>query len=193
MGDDPATNTLLRYLSVSGVTEFAMSQVQIRGVVDSGISCPDISGIEISESSATLTDCAIARIGAKFCNTRGRFGSSTVEMVDCLVTGNIRPREGGLLVAGGELTVRRSTIAKNLGLDSGGGLHVTEGAIVKLLDGTIVTDNRAGQAGGGIYVDAGATVTISSDSLVTGNRDVNGNPSNCAGDGTIDGICGPTS
>lgn len=188
--DDPATNTVLRSLSITGVTTFAMSQVRVRGFVNDA-SCPFPSGISISGSGATLTDCAIAAIGPKFCNTRSAFTSSTVEMVKCLVTGSYRYFYGGLLVDGGKLTLRGSTFRQNYTLDDGGGLRAINGAVVKLLDGTTVTDNRADGDGGGIYAVAGSTVTISNDSSVTGNKDSRDNPSNCEGGGTFDGTCGP--
>ena len=189
-GDDPATNTTLRDLSVSSVTTFTMSHVRVRGFADQA-GCDAPHGISISDSSATLTDCTIARIGPKFCNTRSSFVSSTVEMVRCLVTGSYRYGYGGLQVAGGKLTVRGSTFSQNYTLGDGGGLMVISGGVVKLLDGTTVADNRADGDGGGIYADAGVTVTISTDSSVTGNRDHRENPSNCEGGGTFDGTCGP--
>jgi len=89
------------------------------------------------------------------------------------------------------LTVRGSAIRQNYTLADGGGLHVRNDAVVKLLDGTTVTNNKADQLGGGIYATSGGTVTISSDSSVTGNTNVKDAPSNCEGDGTFNGTCGP--
>jgi predicted outer membrane repeat protein len=188
-GADPAANTVLRDLIVSSVTAFAMSHVRVHGFARSG--CEDSNGISISGSGAILTNCTIADIGPKYCDAVSAFTSSTVEMVDCLITGGYLSNYGGLQISGGQLIIRGSAIRQNYTLADGGGLHVRNDAVVKLLDGTTVTNNKADQLGGGIYATSGGTVTISSDSSVTGNTNVKDAPSNCEGDGTFNGTCGP--
>ncbi|MEZ4564474.1 MAG: right-handed parallel beta-helix repeat-containing protein [Thermomicrobiales bacterium] len=231
-GDDPTSSTVLRYLEVTNVAAFAMSHVRIQGFARTN--CVADNGIYIEDSGATLTDCAIADIGPKFCTAFSTLRDSIVEMVDCLVTGSYLYGSGGLHISGGRLTLRRSSIKSNYTLDNGGGLSATDGALVEILDGTAITENRAEGGGGGINVGGGAevrlhgsTVTgnqarkgadegggiyvgqttdtppvlgkaiISADSSVTGNvifdvSDPNHTePNNCAGPGTIDGICGP--
>ena len=167
MGDDPAMNTVLRDLAVISVTTFAMSHARVHGFAAGD--CEADNGIYIKDSGATLTDCAIANIGPKFCNTNNNFQGSTVEMVNCLVTGSYLYGAGGLFVSGGKLTVRGSALRNNFTLGRGGGLYVANGAVVKLLDGTTVTENRADDKGGGIYVSAGAEVTLER-STVTDNK-----------------------
>jgi predicted outer membrane repeat protein len=89
------------------------------------------------------------------------------------------------------LTLRGSTISDNFTPSNGGGINAQSGAVVTLLDGTVITGNTAGD-GGGIYAVAGVTVTISDDSSVSGNEAYgSGDPNNCGGDGTFNGTCGP--
>ncbi len=188
-GDDPATNTLLRDFQVSNVTTFAMSHVRVYGYAAGA--CAGHNGIYIKATGATLTDCAFVDIGPKTCTSSNGLDTSTVEMVDCLVTGGYRYDSGGLSVWGGALTLRGSTISDNFTPSDGGGINAQSGAVVKVLDGTVITGNTGGD-GGGIYAAAGVTVTISADSSVTGNKKyATGVPSNCAGGGTFNGTCGP--
>ena len=86
---------------------------------------------------------------------------------------------GAMLVANtGNLTVDRSTISSNIGVQ-GGGINVANNGTLALVDSTIA-GNTASGTGGGVQVGAGADVVIER-STISGNRASHGGGIHTAG------------
>ncbi|MCA9877217.1 MAG: hypothetical protein KC442_05535 [Thermomicrobiales bacterium] len=195
---DPATSTILKTpagnptnlvnLTVTKATSFSATRLRIEGNQED--TPANNSGVEIVDAKATFTNCDFSRFGPKYGTTGFQTQDSTVELIDCLLHNSANSNSGGVKVQGGLLTLNHTTIRDSFTTSQGGGIGLMAGTVT-LTNGSLIRENGAGpQQGGGIYAEAGTTVNISADSSVVDNWDVNGQVSNCNGDGTFNGTCG---
>lgn len=118
-----------------------------------------------------IRDVAVMRGRGRFGKGGGIYvgGSSTLTLDRVLVTDNAAIEGAGIYVEqGSTLTLSRSRVADNSASRAGlGGGIMNDLGAVHLINGSVVTDNLAGQ-GGGIY--NGGQVTIDDSSRVAGNE-----------------------
>ena len=105
-------------------------------------------------------------------------GSGSLTVVNSTITGGVGSAAGGIAVTPSsgtaKLTILRSTLANNLGLQGAGGVYVVNGPgsgsqnSVSIIDSTI-SGNQAGSNGGGVAIGFFDSLTVR-DSTITGNN-----------------------
>ncbi|HEX5038384.1 MAG TPA: choice-of-anchor Q domain-containing protein [bacterium] len=138
--------------------------------------------------------------------------NDTLNLSDCVITGNVGGFGGGINPIGGDVTIRDCAIHHNDSGGHGGGLRVnpfTSSAVIRVINTTIsantangfgggievsngsvvlsnvtMTGNHANTDGGGFVVQTGNSLTLAN-SIVAGNTDGGSDAPDCFGTGTI--------
>ena len=146
-------------------------------------------GAAVTMNGTTISGNTADRGGGIF-STGGGYGGNTVELNNVTIDGNTATSGGGGIAAtsvylyAGSVTVRNSTISRNVVTDDTGGPNVGNGGGIEVslndltIEQSTISGNSAAASGGGIYGgDAVGTVSISRSTITgnTGNSDANGN------------------
>ena len=101
-------------------------------------------------------------------NGGGIYNSGTLELVDCVVTGNSASGDGGgIYNDSGELTLTGCTISSNSAAAYGGGLGVSNGTATMINSRFIA--NEAGGCGGALFISVNGSASATN-TIFAGNR-----------------------
>jgi hypothetical protein len=153
-----ATSTIPLITVRSGVT-LTLKNITFRGTQSSSNRAPLIKvesgGTLIMKSGAWLT----GNINAQSSGFIGGavYVGGTFIMEDGIISGNSGNRGGGVYVdANGTFRMEYGTISDNTGTVLGGGVYIGQASSQFIMNGGIITRNKAtGGGGGGVYVSAG--------------------------------------
>jgi CSLREA domain-containing protein len=113
------------------------------------------SGKTVAVAGLTLTNGRVAGNGG------GIFNVGTLNLTDCIVTGNTvvgASQFGGGIASQGSLTLTRCTVSNNAG-ESGAGLYVGVGGLTLVMNDCTVSGNTGAFGGGLNLQDSTATLT----------------------------------
>jgi len=190
-------------LTVSGVTIRNGSADQGGGVRNAGLLT--LSKVTISGNTATSQDGGVwnrstgvltisdsivsANTAGSYYGGVGNDNGGTLALIRSLVTGNTAPLAGGGLGIAGNATFTNATIVQNtvtsggvFATGDGGGVLVSGGGSLTLLNDTITNNVAPGGRGAGVSVEPGSTVKTKN--TIFSNNSLN---RNCAGTITSQG------
>ncbi|MCD7762320.1 MAG: Cna B-type domain-containing protein, partial [Lachnospiraceae bacterium] len=111
-------------------------------------------GVYMADGTLTLTEGSIseneAETGAGIYVSGGTVALNGGDISGNAASGN----GGGIYAAGGTVALNGAAISGNTATENGGGVYVMDGADVSVLEGTVVSENKANY-GGGIFVYGG--------------------------------------
>jgi predicted outer membrane repeat protein len=187
-GDDPAVDTILDGQNAARVAFLSdQSTGMFRRVrITRGLVCAGGGIFTDTNSTLNMEQCTISRNSAINCSGGGIYARGNINLTDCEVSLNSTNGEGGgIVLYGGTSSTLDGVVVRKNTASPNAGISVVTGT-VNLINGCLVTENEAISGGGGLNVVSGTSATISDDSLIVDN-----DPVDCAGSGTINGICGP--
>jgi hypothetical protein len=118
------------------------------------------AGLFLGEGGTlTMSDSSFDLNDADYTGGGAYFWDATVSLTAVGFEDNFGAYAGGLYVQGGSLDLDACTFEDNYASDFGGGLYLTDEAVVTASTDTLITGNTATDLGGGLILDSGATWT----------------------------------
>ena len=140
------------------------------GIANTGGGTVNITGSTIANNRTTAPNGSGANGGGIFNSQSG----STLNVTDSFISGNTTVDSGGGIYTAQPMSITGSTITGNSTISgTGGGIDISQGAVVTL-DTVIISSNNSSQGGGGISTDSNSTVVTILNSTISSNTTANG-------------------